>query len=295
MKKTRIFEGVGTALITPLSGGKIDYECLGRLIEMQISGGVDCIVIGGTTGEAATLTAAERYRLFAFARERIDRRCRLVFGTGTNDTKVAIEHTKKAYEIGCDGVLLVTPYYNKGTEEGVYKHYESIAKCADLPIILYNVPSRTGVNLGFGLLERLAKIDTVAGIKEASDSADRLVSLAAFGDELPLYAGNDSQIYTALALGGAGVISVASNIFPEMIKRITADYFGGDVGKSLDMQLKLLPFIRTLFIETNPAPIKHAMKCLGLCSGEVRLPLDVPRESTMAAVECELKRLSQVG
>lgn len=289
--KKCIFRGVGTAMITPFKDGKIDFPTLERLVELQIEGGTDALVIGGTTAEAATLDAYERYSLFEFCKEKCHGRAKLIFGTGTNDTKAAAAHTKKAAEIGCDGVLLVTPYYNKGTEEGVYRHYMTVLESADIPAILYNVPSRTGVNLGFGLLSRLAEHENVVGIKEAGDSADRLVTLSAFGDSLPLYAGNDSQIYTTLALGGAGVISVVSNILPRLTSDITRLYFEGKREKSLDMQKRLLPFINTLFLETNPAPVKYAMSTLGLCSEELRLPLYPPRESTRQAVTEKLKEL----
>lgn len=291
MKKKVIFRGAATALVTPYSEGRIDYAVLAALIEAQIEGGVSALVVGGTTGEAATLSDSERYELYAFAKEKIDGRIPLILGTGTNDTRLAIEHTRSAEKIGCDGVLLVTPYYNKGTEEGIARHYLTIAESTDLPIILYNVPSRTGVNLGFHLLERLARQENVVALKEASDSTDRLVTLAGFGEELLLYAGNDSQIYPTLALGGAGVISVASNILPQRVERICTDYFEGRYTDSLSEQIALLPFIRSLFLETNPAPIKYAMSLVGLCSEEVRLPLSVPRESTKEAVRRELTLL----
>ena len=289
-KKT-VFNGIGTALVTPFKNGEIDYKTLDSLVEMQISSGVHALIIGGTTGEAATLTDSERYSLFEFTAEKCLGRIKLVFGTGTNDTGAAIRHTKKALEIGCDGVLLVTPYYNKGTEEGVFRHYMSILESADLPAILYNVPSRTGVNLGLNLLSRLAEHENVVGIKEASDSADRLVSLSAFGSSLPLYAGNDTQIYTALSLGGVGAISVVSNILPKASCDIINYYLQGDVKKSLAAQLRLLPFINSLFIETNPAPIKYAMSRLGICSPELRLPLYDVRPSTKAVLSAELEKL----
>ena len=288
MKKNCVFCGVGTALVTPFLDGEIDYESLSGLIEYQIKGGADAIIIGGTTGEAATLSDEERYRLVEFAASKIDGRTRLVFGTGTNDTRAAIRHTKYAERVGCDGVLLVTPYYNKGTEDGVEKHYLKIAETADLPIILYNVPSRTGVNLGINLLTRLAEHQNIVGIKEASDSADRLVSLAALSDFLDLYAGNDSQIYTTLSLGGKGVISVMSNLLPSATREICKSFFSGEKEKSLSLQLRLLPFIKALFIETNPTPIKYAMALSGLSKSEMRLPLCEPRESSKALIAREL-------
>ena len=278
--KEIIFKGCATALVTPFSGGKIDYSALERLIDVQIKAGVGALVIGGTTGEAATLSDRERYTLFEFSAERVNKKVPLIFGTGTNDTRVAIEHTKAAARIGCDGALVVTPYYNKGTEEGIYSHYMKLANATELPIIVYNVPSRTGVNLGLGLLSRLAECERIVGIKEASDSAERLVNLAAFGDALPLYAGNDSAAYTVLALGGKGVISVASNLYPEKLSQLCQSFFAGEYETAKALQLELLPLIGALFAETNPSPVKYAMSLLGICNSEVRLPLSEPREST---------------
>ena len=289
MNKRIIFYGVGTALITPFKDGEIDYPTLGALIDRQIDCGIDALIIGGTTAEAATLSDGERYKLYSFAKGRIDGRARLVLGTGTNDTRVALTHTRFAERLGCDGVLLVTPYYNKGTEDGIEKHYLNIAESVDLPIIVYNVPSRTGVNLGIRLLERLAEHPNIVAIKEASDSAERLVDIAGLGEGLRLYAGNDSQIYSALSFGGVGVVSVVSNILPKMTKRICELYFRGDREESLRLQLSLMPFIKSLFMETNPSPIKYAMSLRGLCSAEVRLPLSEPRDGTKREVEARLK------
>lgn len=285
MKKKEIFRGTATALITPFRDGEIDFEALGRLIEMQISAGIDCLVIGGTTAEAATLSDAERYRLFEFSAERISGRTRLIFGTGTNDTRVAKSHSRYAESVGCDGLLLVTPYYNKGTEPGIEKHYLSIAESVNLPIILYNVPSRTGVNLGFNLLDRLSEHQNIVGIKEASDSTDRLVRLASMSSSLALYSGNDSQIFPTLSLGGFGVISVISNLLPKETTEITDLYFSGQVERSREIQFNLLPLISAMFLETNPAPIKYAMSKMGLCSPELRLPLSEPRESTKREID----------
>ncbi len=292
MKKKEIFLGAATALITPFWDGEIDYHSLGRLIDIQIAAGIDALVIGGTTAEAATLSDGERYALFEFAKERVNQRTKLILGTGTNDTRVAISHTKYAENIGCDGVLVVTPYYNKGTEQGIEKHFLKIAESVDLPIILYNVPSRTGVNLGINLLDRLADHTNIVAIKEASDSTDRLVSIAAIGDRLKLYAGNDSQIFPTLALGGLGVISVVSNLLPRTLHNMCTDYFEGRYDDAREMQFRLLPLIRAMFLETNPAPIKFAMANRGLCSAELRLPLDEPRESTRAEI---IRQMQLVG
>ena len=293
MKKT-IFEGVGTALITPFSEGEIDFPALERLIERQIEAGISALVIGGTTGEAATLSDEERYELYAFAKEKIGGRCALMLGTGTNDTRVAIKHTRFAEGLGCDGALLVTPYYNKGTERGVVCHYRAIAESTTLPLMLYNVPSRTGVNMSRATLENLSEVENIVAIKEASDSADRLVEIAAMGDKMRLYAGNDTQLFTALSLGGMGVISVVSNIAPRRMMKIYKDYKTGDIPAARAEQVSLLPLIHALFTETNPAPVKHAAARLGLCSGELRLPLYEVSSETGRLIDIELSRFGML-
>ncbi len=286
--KKNMFFGTATALVTPFLCGNIDFSALERLIEMQIDAGVPALVIGGTTGEAATLSDDERYELYRFAKKCINDRAKLILGTGTNDTRVALRHTKFAEELGADGALLVTPYYNKGTEEGIFRHYTTIADECDIPLILYNVPSRTGVNLGLGLLTRLSERENIVAIKEASDSIDRLVDLSRMTKSLALYSGNDSQIYPTLALGGSGVISVASNIFPREVCKICELYRDGNLSESLQIQQRLIPLCKALFAETNPAPVKYAMARLGFISDELRLPLAAPRESTRALIDSAL-------
>lgn len=301
MKKKELFFGAATALVTPFSGGEVDYSAFLELLDYQIESGIDAVVIGGTTGEAATLTNDERYTLFRLARERADGKIKVIFGTGTNDTRLAISHTKQAEKIGCDGVLVVTPYYNKGTQNGLVKHYQAIAKTTNLPIILYNVPSRTGVNLELSALEMLAKEENIVGIKEASDSAERLVSLAAFGEDLYLYAGNDSAVYSTLAMGGKGVISVTSNVLPKAVSRICRLYRSSDTEGARRLQLSLLPFIKTLFKETNPAPIKYVMSRkwenlnAPVLPAELRLPLSEVTEETKRAIDDVLNSLLNSG
>ncbi len=293
MKKTEIFSGVGTARITPFSSGVIDFRTLGGLIEGQIKAGIDAIIIGGTTGEAATLSDDERYRLFSFAAAQIRHRVPLIFGTGTNDTKAAIRHTMLASSIGCDGVLVVTPYYNKGTESGIIKHFEAVADASSVPVLLYNVPSRTGVNLSIDAVRALSTHERIVGIKEAHDSAERLVELSEMRESLTLYAGNDSAFYEVLALGGGGVISVVSNAYPERVKRIYELYKSGDSRGALREQIALLPIIKAAFIETNPSPIKYIMNRLGLCQNELRLPLYPVTESSAHVIERALERKSE--
>ena len=285
MKKRVIFKGVGTALVTPFSRGRIDYTALDRLIERQINARIDALIIGGTTGEAATLSDRERYKLYEHSIKRADGRCPVILGTGTNDTRVAIKHTRVARSLCADGALVVTPYYNKGTESGLLAHYETIADAVDMPIILYNVPGRTGVNISISILKRLSQIENIVGIKEASDSADRLVKISTFGEDLPLYAGNDSQTYTALALGGAGVISVLSNLCPERMKKISEEYFAGHTIDALAEQTALLSLIDAMFVETNPTPVKYALSKLGLCSEQMRLPMSRAGKTTRELID----------
>ena len=289
MKKRIIFGGVGTALVTPFRRGRIDYPTLDKLIERQL-GGIDALVIGGTTGEAATLSDRERYALYTHAIDRINGRCRVILGTGTNDTKVAIKHTDAAGRLGADGVLVVTPYYNKGTSRGVLEHYKRIAASTELSMILYNVPSRTGVSIPISTLAGLSERENIVGIKEAADSADRLVKISALGEALPLYAGNDSQTYTALALGGVGVISVLSNLCPERMKKISDSLASGENEAALSEQQTLLPLIDAMFAETNPAPVKYALARLGLCSEEMRLPMSEVCDDTRRLIDGILKK-----
>ena len=284
MKKAEIFRGVGTALITPFRDEKIDYPTLGALIERQIDAGIDALVIGGTTAEAATLSDVERYELFRRTKDMTAGRCKLIFGTGTNDTRVAVRHTRFASDLGCDGVLVVTPYYNRGTQEGVIRHYEAIAEASDVPVLLYNVPSRTGVNLSLETLERLGECERIVGIKEASDSLDRLVAISGI-KTLSLYSGNDSQIHPVLSLGGLGVISVVSNLYPRETLDICKHYFANNRDNSIKAQRALLPVINALFLETNPAPIKYAMYERGLCAPDMRLPMWLPTKVTRDKID----------
>lgn len=288
MEKKEIFRGVGTALITPFRNDKIDYSSLEVLIERQISAGIDALVIGGTTAEAATLSDEERYELFRECRSMIGGRTKVIYGTGTNDTRVAIKHTRYASRLGCDGVLVVTPYYNKGTREGIYEHYEAVANASDVPVILYNVPTRTGVSLDLELLGRLSQNERIVAIKEASDSCDRLLGIACL-EGLELYSGNDSQIYSALSLGGLGVISVLSNLYPKQTIEICKLYFANMQEKSLKLQKELLPVINALFIETNPAPIKYALFKKGLCLLDMRLPMLPPNECSQAKIDLAIR------
>ncbi len=284
MKKT-IFSGVGTAIITPFRKDKIDYVALEKIIEKQIFAGVGAIVAAGTTGEAATLSDEERYDLYKFTRKVTRGKVPLILGTGSADTKRAIEYTRLAKEVGADGALVVTPYYNKGTKEGIYQHFRAICQAVDIPIIPYNVPSRTGVSLDIDTLLRLKELPCIAGIKEADGSGERFMALSQLAEELPLYSGVDALIYTALSVGGRGVISVVSNLYPEDTVEICKQFFANNRREALEIQHGLAGVIDSLFLDTNPAPIKYAMAKAGYCTSEMRLPMWLPTERCQKRID----------
>ena len=274
MNKELIFKGVGTALITPTNEKGIDFEKLEKLIDFQIEKGINALIIAGTTGEGATLNDKEHKDLLTFSKEKIKGRVPMVAGVGSNDTNYACELTKFACEIGVDGLLAVTPYYNKATQYGLIQNYTAIAKASSKPIILYNVPSRTGVNIEPETYLELSKLDNIVGIKEANGNLSKIMdTFNLVGDKLYIYSGNDDEITTFLALGGMGVISVLSNMLPKETVDICDSYFANDIKKSASLQLKYLPLIRALFSEVNPIPIKSAMAKLGYCENYLRLPL----------------------
>ncbi len=272
-KKT-IFKGVGTALITPFKGGKIDYPSLEGLIDFQISGGANAIILLGTTGEASTISEVERGEVIAFANKKIAGRVPLIVGCGTNNTEVTIRYCQNASELGADGLLLVTPYYNKASATGLTQHYKAIARSVSLPIILYNVPPRTGVNIPISVYKALCDIPNIVGIKEASGNISYLTEiLDTCGDLFDVYSGNDDLTLPTLALGGVGVISVCSNILPSKMSALCQKFFDSDLEGARKIQLELNNLIKALFCEVNPIPIKYACSVLGLCQNELRLPL----------------------
>ena len=276
MKNNRkpVFTGVCTALITPFRDGKIDFEALSGLIEFQIDGGVDALLINGTTGESATLTDAEKREIISFAVSEVGGRVPVIAGTGSNDTKKAVELSKFAYDVGADACLAVTPYYNKASEVGLIKHYEAIADATEIPIILYNVPSRTGVNIPLSVYERLSEHKNIVAVKEANPSVSDFARLSArCGKNLDIYSGNDDLILPCLSLGGNGIISVISNALPRQTGDICRLWFGGKIKEATELQLKLLPLTNALFCEVNPIPIKALLSHLGFCKEEYRLPL----------------------
>ena len=289
MKNNRkpVFTGVCTALITPFRDGKIDFEALSGLIEFQIDGGVDALLINGTTGESATLTDAEKREIISFAVSEVGGRVPVIAGTGSNDTKKAVELSKFAYDVGADACLAVTPYYNKASEVGLIKHYEAIADATEIPIILYNVPSRTGVNIPLSVYERLSEHKNIVAVKEANPSVSDFARLSArCGKNLDLYSGNDDLILPCLSLGGNGIISVISNALPRQTGDICRLWFGGKIEEATELQLKLLPLTNALFCEVNPIPIKALLSHLGFCKEEYRLPLcPMDSERKMALIK----------
>ncbi len=272
--KNTVFRGVATAIATPLTKDGVDYEQFARLIEMQIAGGVDAIVAVGTTGEGSTLTDEEHKEAIRFCVEKVAGRVPVIAGTGSNDTAYAISLTEYACEVGADAMLLVTPYYNKATQKGMEASFRAIADASTKPCILYNVPSRTGCNLLPETVLALADHPNIVGIKEACGNISQIAKLASLvGDKMDIYSGNDDQIVPILSLGGAGVISVLSNIMPAETKKICTDYFEGKCNEALAAQLRLLPLIDALFCEVNPIPVKAALAAMGYGENYLRLPL----------------------
>ena len=274
MTSNPIFRGAATALITPLNESGVDYKRFGALIDWQIEKGIDALVIAGTTGEGATLSDEEHRAVLAFAAERIAGRVPMIAGTGSNDTAYAVSLTKYACEAGADAMLVVTPYYNKATQKGLIRSFTAIADASSKPLILYNVPSRTGVNIEPSTYAVLADHPKIAGIKEANGNMSKIVeTFSLVGDKVDIYSGNDDQIVPLLAMGGAGVISVLSNVTPAETVELCARFFRGDVAGSARMQCELLPLVNALFCEVNPIPVKAAMAAMGWCENVLRLPL----------------------
>lgn len=288
--KQTVFRGSAVAIVTPFCNNVVDYDALGRLIDRQIESSTDAIVICGTTGESSTLTDEEHRECIRYCVERAAGRVPVIAGTGSNDTDYAIELSRYACEVGADALLLVTPYYNKATPKGLIKSFTAVADATDKPIILYNVPSRTGVNITLPVYKELAKHERIVAAKEASGNISAIAELIAeCGDSLDVYSGNDDQIVPILSLGGKGVISVLSNVVPRETHDICQLYFDGKTTEAAKLQLKLLKLANTLFCEVNPVPVKTAMGLLGLCSDEMRLPLcemdDANREKLISVMK----------
>ena len=290
MRKQPIFRGAATALITPMTEQGVDYKAFGKLIDWQIEEGIDALVIAGTTGEASTLTDEEHREVLRFAGEKIAGRVPFIAGTGSNDTAYAVDLTKYAATVGADAALVVTPYYNKTTQRGLIAMFTTIADESAIPLILYNVPSRTGVGIEPATYAALADQPMIAGIKEACGDISKIAETARLVEgKLDIYSGNDDQIVPLMSLGGAGVISVLSNLMPKETSLLCKKFFEGDVAGSCKMQLDYLPLIHALFCEVNPIPVRAAMSAMGYCEDVLRLPL-VPMSQDKREVLLSLMR-----
>ncbi len=295
MEKSTVFTGSAVAIITPFTDNKVDYEQFGKIIEFQIANKTDAIVVCGTTGEASTLTDEEHRECIKFCVDKVSGRVPVIAGTGSNDTDYALDLSRFACDAGADALLLVTPYYNKATPKGLIKSFAAVADSVNKPIILYNVPSRTGVNIPLSVYKELAKHDNIVAVKEAGGNISAIAQLAAeCGDQLDIYSGNDDQIVPILSLGGKGVISVVANVMPRETHDICALYAEGKVKESAKLQLDMLELINDLFIEVNPVPVKTAMSLMGFCSEEMRLPLCEMDDKNKATLIEAMKKYSLI-
>ncbi|MEZ0537422.1 4-hydroxy-tetrahydrodipicolinate synthase [Caldicellulosiruptoraceae bacterium PP1] len=269
-----LFKGSGVALITPFKDDEsVDYEVLARLVDFHLESKTDAIIVCGTTGEPSTMPDDEHLEVIRFVIDRVAGKKPVIAGTGSNDTKHAVELSIKAQELGADGLLHVTPYYNKTTQKGLIAHFSKIAEKVSIPIILYNVPSRTGLNITPETVKELSTIPNIRAIKEASSNIVQIAEIAQLCPDIDIYSGNDDQIVPILSLGGIGVISVLANILPNETHDIVEYFLNGDIKKAKELQLKLLPIIKALFIEVNPIPVKEALNMMGFNVGKPRLPL----------------------
>ena len=288
-----IFKGAGVAIVTPMfDNGDVNYEKLSEILEEQIAGGTDAIIICGTTGEASTLTHEEHIEVIRYCVECVNGRIPVVAGTGSNCTETAIYLSQEAEKAGADGLLIVTPYYNKATQKGLYEHFKMVAEAVKIPIILYNIPGRTGgVNILPETVVRLCtEVENIVGVKDATGNISQVAKLMSIADgKVDLYSGNDDQILPLLSLGGKGVISVLSNVAPTETHDICAKFFEGDVEGSRKLQLELLSLINLLFIEVNPIPVKKALQLMGMMGGTLRRPLTEMEEDNAAKLEKEMK------
>ena len=294
MKKS-LFIGCGTALVTPFTKEGIDFDTFKKLIDFQLQQGVDALIVLGTTGESSTMSLEEKKQVAKFVIDNVHKQVPVIVGAGGNNTKSVIEFSKYAENVGADGLLLVTPYYNKTTQNGLIMHYTEIAKNTSLPIILYNVPSRTGLNIESKTCLELSKIPNIIAIKEASGNISQIAKIASLcGDNLHIYSGNDDQTLPILSLGGIGVISVLSNIAPKFVHNMVFDYLSGNYTLAKDSQIKAISLIDSLFCETNPIPIKSALSMIGYDSMRVRLPLVPMSIEKQQILEKEMKKFNLI-
>ena len=288
--KTPVFEGMATAIITPLNEKGIDFPVFAKLIEWQIEEGIDAIVVCGTTGEGSTLTDEEHKQAIAFMVKQVAGRVPVIAGTGSNDTDYAVELTKHACSLGVNAVLTVTPYYNKATQKGLIQSFTQIADASTVPVILYNVPSRTGVNIAPKTVLELSKHPNINAIKEASGDISQIAEIAHLcGDNINIYSGNDDQVVPIMSLGGKGCISVLSNLLPKETSEMCRLFRAGDVKSAAEMQLKYIPLINALFSEVNPIPVKAAMAKMGFCEDYLRLPLTPMEDATRENLYLQMK------
>ncbi|MBR3978017.1 MAG: 4-hydroxy-tetrahydrodipicolinate synthase [Oscillospiraceae bacterium] len=272
--KQPVFTGVCTALVTPFLNGKINYPLMEQLLRRQIDAGIGAVVLSGTTGEAPTLSDEEKITMFYKAKEYAGDSLTIIAGTGTNSTSHAVELSKQAQQVGADALLVVTPYYNKGNPDGLYRHYAAVANAVSIPIIVYNVPSRTGVDMPPALYAKISKLPNIAGVKEASNDVNKITKIRCMcPKDFYIWTGNDDLIVPVMSMGGVGVISVLSNIFPEETAAMADAALDGDFDTAAHLQCQLSPFITQLFAEVNPIPVKYAMKYAGFDCGDCRLPL----------------------
>jgi 4-hydroxy-tetrahydrodipicolinate synthase len=288
-----MFNGALSAIVTPFRDGEVDERALRDHIEWQIESGVDGIVPCGSTGESATLTHDEHERVIKITIEQTRRRVPVVAGTGSNSTAEAIRLTASAREMGADGALMISPYYNKPTQDGIFRHYKMVAAAVDLPLIVYNIPARTGSNIAPETFARLCEVRNIVGIKEASGSMDQITDIRRLcGDRLTILSGDDSLVVPIMALGGKGVIATISNVMPREIHDLAAAGLAGDFARARDLHYKMMPLMRTLFLETNPIPVKQALAFMGRCANELRMPLcpmSAPAADRLRAAMKELK------
>ena len=290
--KNTIFKGIATAIITPMTETGIDYEAMGRFIEFQIESGINAIVVMGTTGENATIEPADQKKVIAYTVEKVAKRVPVIAGTGTNNTAHVLENTKAACEVGVDAVLVVTPYYNKATQAGLVQHFTTIADASTVPVILYNVPGRTGCNLLPKTVAKLAEHPNIVAIKEATGNMAQMVELVTLcGDKIDVYSGEDGIVVPMLSMGAKGCISVVSNVVPAETVAMTDAWFAGDVEKAAAIQCKLLPLINALFSEVNPIPAKAAVSAMGYGEEHLRLPLTPMEDGTRAVLLNEMRKL----
>ncbi len=285
MSRKTLFTGAATALITPFNEEGVDFEALGNIIDFQIDNSIDALVICGTTGEAATMPDREHLSVIEYSVKRAAGRVPIIAGTGSNDTAHCVELSKEAENLGADGLLITTPYYNKSTQKGLIMHYDKVLEKTNLPIILYNVPGRTGMSYAISTIKELAKDERIVGVKEASGNIEYATELAKECPELDMYSGNDDIVVPLMALGSKGVISVLSNVAPKETHEMCAKWFAGDIEGSRALQFKYLELIKALFCEVNPIPVKTAMNMMGFNAGNLRLPLCEMESANYARLE----------